>query len=360
VTVEHAFGRIPGPTLGIEEELLLVDPETLALAPVAQSVLANVTVPAGEAAHEAYAAEVELRSPVSASAAEASTALAAVRDAVRQAGATLVGAGVHPAGAHGDAELVADDRYEVVADSMRGLIRRTPECALHVHVGVPDPESAIQAYNGLRVWLPLLAGLSANSPFWFGEDSGLASARAFLVRPYPGRGVPRALRDYEDYCDLVEETTGAAGASDYTFLWWDVRPHPRHGTVEVREMDAQSSLEDVAALAALVHALAVSEVEQPTSPVPSAEAIGWSAFHAARDGVDATIWHEGTRRPLAEVARETVERVRSTARSLNAEDPLDGIERILGSGGGAGRQRAAFARGGMRGLLEMLVEQTAA
>ena len=188
----------------------------------------------------------------------------------------------------------------------------------------------------------------------------MASARAFLVRPYPGRGIPRAFRDYEEYLAAVEDAKAAAGVSDYTFLWWDVRPHPRWGTIEVREMDAQSSLDDAAALAALIHALAVSELESPTTPLPSAEAIAWSAFHAARDGVQATIWHAGARRPLAEVARETVERVRGTARDLNAEDPLDGIERILGSGGGAVVQRAAFARGGMRGLLETLVEQTAA
>jgi carboxylate-amine ligase len=360
MTAEHAFGRVPGHTLGVEEELLLVDPRTLDLAPDAQAVLAKAHVPVGEAAHEVYAAELELRSPASAGATEATRSLAAVRAAVRDAGATLMGAGIHPAAAHGDAALVDADRYRTVADSMRGLIRRTPECALHVHVGMPDPESAIRAYNGLRGWLPLLAGLSANSPFWFGEDSGLASARAFLVRPYPGRGIPRAFRDYAEYLAAVEETTAAAGVPDYTYLWWDVRPHPRHGTVEVREMDTQSSLDDSAALAALIHALAVSELESPTSPPPSAEAIAWSTFHAARDGVQATIWHDGSRRPLADVARETVARVRGTARALNTEDPLDGIERILDSGGGAGVQRAAFARGRMRGLLETLVEQTAA
>jgi carboxylate-amine ligase len=358
VTVGHAFGQFPGHTLGVEEELLVVDPGTLALTPAAEEVLAATNISVGEAAHEAYAAEVELRSPPVADAGAGVGALRAVRAAVRGAGATLMGTGVHPAGAHGDAELVDADRYRVVAESMRGLIRRTPECALHVHVGMPDPDTAIRAFNGLRAWLPLLSGLSANSPYWFGEDSGLASARAFLVRPYPGRGIPRAFRDYEDYSASVEETAAAGGLPDYTFLWWDVRPHPRLGTVEIREMDAQSSLDDVAAITALVHALAVTEAQTPTAPLPSTEAIAWSAFHAARDGVQATIWHEGERRPLPEVARAAVERVREAARSLNAEDPLDGIERILGSGGGAGAQRAAFARGGMRGLLETLVEQT--
>jgi len=260
VTVDHAFGRFPGYTLGVEEELLVVDPQTLALTPAAEKVLAATNLSVGEAAHEAYAAEVELRSPPVADAAAGVQALRAVRAAVRAAGATLMGAGVHPAGAHGDAKLVDADRYQVVAESMRGLIRRTPECALHVHVGMPDPEAAIRSFNGLRAWLPLLAGLSANSPFWFGEDSGLASARAFLVRPYPGRGIPRAFRDWEDYSQSVEETTAAGGLRDYTFLWWDVRPHPSLGTVEVREMDAQASLDDVAAISALVHEIGRAHV----------------------------------------------------------------------------------------------------
>ncbi|MEA2273537.1 MAG: glutamate---cysteine ligase / carboxylate-amine ligase [Solirubrobacteraceae bacterium] len=358
MTVEHAFGGASGFTLGVEEELLLVDPETHKLSPTSDRVLRTVSAPEGAITHEAYAAELELRSPPSPGAAEATRALGELRGAARDAGATLMGAGVHPAGAHGEADLVDSDRYGVVADTMRGLIRRTPECALHVHVGMPDPDSAIRSFNGLRAWLPLLAGLSANSPFWFGEDSGLASARAFLVRPYPGRGIPRAFRDYEDYSTVVGEITAAADVADYTYLWWDVRPHPRLGTVEIREMDAQSSLDDVAALAALAHGLAVSELERPTDPLPTKEAISWSAFHAARDGVDATIWHDGARRPLAEVARIAVTRVTEVARAHDGEAALAGVERIIREGGGAGRQRAAFRRGGMPGLLAALVDWT--
>jgi carboxylate-amine ligase len=358
VTVEHAFGRIPGHALGVEEELLLVDPETLKLTPTAEEVLGQAGVTLEEAAHEAYASEVELRSAPVEDAGQAASELRRIRGAMRKAGATLMGVGVHPDDSFGDAQLVAADRYRVVEQEMRGLIKRTPECALHVHVGMPDPESAVRAFNGLRAWLPLLSGLSANSPFWWGRDSGLASARAFLVRPYPGRGVPRAFRDWEDYSASVEETTAAGGLRDYTFLWWDVRPHPRLGTVEVREMDAQSSIDDVAAISALVHVLAVAEATEPSDALPSTEAIAWSVFHAARDGVEATIWHDGKRRPLPDVARAAIARFGEVARSLNAEDPLEGIERILRSGGGAAGQRAAFADGGMRGLLETLVEQT--
>src|ERR687895_1658834 len=195
--MDHAFGSQF--TLGLEEELLLVDPTTHQLAPVAERVLPAMDLPLELAGYEAYAAELELRSPPCSSAGEAVEALGRVRDAARAAGGTLMGAGVHPAGALGDAQLVGEARYQQVLETMRGLIQRTPECALHVHVGMPDPETAIRVHNALRNHLPLLVGLSANSPWWFGADSGLASARYALVRAYPRRGVPRAFRDFEDF-----------------------------------------------------------------------------------------------------------------------------------------------------------------
>ncbi|MFL5886681.1 MAG: glutamate-cysteine ligase family protein, partial [Thermoleophilaceae bacterium] len=197
--MNHAFGNSGGFTLGVEEELLLVDPETHRLAPVSEEVIPRMRLPATVAAHEAYAAEVELRSPPSRDTGEAIEALRSTRAAAREAGAVLMGAGVHPDGRLGDAPLVRHERYARVDDQMRGLIRRTPECALHAHVGMPDPETAIRAFNGLRPYLPLLEALSASSPFWFGLDSGMASARAALVRAYPGRGIPRAFHDFDDY-----------------------------------------------------------------------------------------------------------------------------------------------------------------
>jgi len=241
---------------------------------------------------------------------------------------------------------------------MRGLIRRTPECALHVHVGLPDIETAITVFNGLRGWLPLLQGLAANSPWWFGIDSGLASARAALVRAYPGRGIPRALRDAADWEELVDTMTAAGELPDYTFLWWDLRLHPRHGTVEVRELDAQSSLDHVAALAALVRSLAYEAAQRPPRPGEPSETLAWSSFRAMRDGVDASIVDDGALRPLREVASSTVARLGPIARELGDEEALDGVSELLASGGGAGRQRRAFAGGGLRRVLELLVEET--
>jgi carboxylate-amine ligase len=235
---------------------------------------------------------------------------------------------------------------------MRGLLGRTPEAALHVHVGMPDADAAIRAFNGLRAHLPLLIGLAAGSPWWFGHDSGLASARFFLTRSYPGRGVPPAFHDFADYADCVERLSRTGGPEDYTLLWWDVRPHPKLGTVEVREMDVQASVDDAAALAALVRALARDEVERATTAEPpSRDAIAWSSFRAARDGLDAEILDDGRLVPLRDAARDLLGR-------LPSEPALEGVERILRDGNAADRQRAAHAEGGMPALLRGLVDAT--
>jgi carboxylate-amine ligase len=345
-------------TVGVEEELLLVDGRTFSLVPVTDQVLATMRVDPREAGHDAYAAQIELRSTPSPSASEAVAHLGRLRAAAVAAGATLLGSGLHPNARFGDAALVEGRRYEVVADQLRGLLRRTPESALHVHVGLPDEQTAIRVFNALRLRVPLLLGLAANSPYWFGADSGLASARFALCRAYPGRHIPRPLRSPDDLERLATETLAAAGLPDATFLWWDLRLHPTYGTIELREMDAQASLEHAAALGALVRALAVEAADAPPAPEVPSEALDWSAFRAARDGVSALVLDGETPRPLADVARETVARIRPLAREAGDEHALDGVAAILEEGGAA-RQRAAFAARGMDGVLRDLVEQTA-
>jgi carboxylate-amine ligase len=346
---EHAFGKAAPFTVGIEEELLLVDRDTHALAPVAADVLRRLDgLPPGSAGHEAFAAEIELRSPAERDAPAAVDAVRHARAAAARAGATIMGVGVHPDAELGDAELVAKERYRRVEDEMRGLIKRTPECALHVHVGMPDADAAVRALNGLREALPLLQALAANSPFWFGRDSGMASARAALVRAYPGRGVPRAFEDWDDYASTAERALRAGDLPDYTYLWWDVRLQPRLGTVEVRELDAQAPLEDVRAIAGLVQAVAVRAADDPPERPTPPEALAWSAFMASRDGLD------------AEVVDTTGERrsLRALALATAAEHGLEDVARLARDGNGAERQRAAHARGGMPALLDDLVRAT--
>ena len=350
---QHSFGRGEPLSVGLEEEMLLVDPDTLRLAHVADRILPRIGLPAGRADHEAFLAQIELRSEPCRSAAEAVAQLGEGRRAARAAGATLMAAGLHPDADYGDVELVRSERYERVEDQMRGLIRRTPEAALHVHVGVPDPETAVVVLMGLREALPLLHGLGASSPFWFGIDSGLASARAAIIRAYPGRGIPPPLRSWDHYLEALEAIRLGGGPGDPTMVWWDARLQPRLGTVELREVDVQSRLDSAAGIAALTRALAHRSAESPPRGLAPEQALHWSSFRAARDGLDAEILHRGRLTPLREAARATLAEVGGD------DAALEEIERIIAEGAGAARQRAAHAAGGMPGLLDFLVEETA-
>jgi glutamate---cysteine ligase / carboxylate-amine ligase len=353
------FGAAADFAIGIEEELILVDPVTHALDHSATDVLRRLAVPPaeGEALPEAFAALIELTSPVSANAADAAASLAVLRGHLHSVGATTIGAGLHPDGAFGDVFHYPSERYRLIGAEMRGLMRRTPTAALHVHVGMPDSEAAIRAYNGLRAHLPLFQALAANSPFWHGRDSGLASARAQVFRALPRSEIPAAFASFDEYVEAVEALAAAGDLPDYTFLWWDIRLHPVLGTVEVRSMDSQSSLSDVAGLAALVHALARRAAEEH-GPWEHRDALMESSFRAARDGLDATLWHDGALRPVPEIARAAVQLALPYARELGSDGALEEIERLLVDGNGASRQRAAFARGGMMEMLAELVDET--
>jgi glutamate---cysteine ligase / carboxylate-amine ligase len=351
--VNDAFGDGEPFTVGLEEEVLLVDAESFGLAHTADRILPRIGLPEGRADHEAFLAQLELRSEPCASTSEAIAQLEEGRAVARDAGATLLAAGVHPDASFGEVRLVRSERYRRVEDQMRGLIRRTPECALHVHIGVPDTATAVAVLNGLRDALPLLHGLGASSPFWFGLDSGMASSRAAVIRAYPGRGVPPALNDWDHYLETLDAIRAGGGPSDKTMVWWDARPQPRLGTVELREVDVQSNLDAAAGIAALARSLAVRAAEAPLERPAPDHALHWSSFRAARDGLGADILHRGRLLPLREAAEELLA-------DLRGEDPaLEGIERILADGAGADRQRAAHARGGMPALLRFLVDETA-
>jgi carboxylate-amine ligase len=345
--------------LGVEEELILVEPRTRRLSHTGAEVLERMPLDRIEgAAHpDTYSALIELASPIVRDAGAGVAALSELRAQLRAAGGVAIGAGIHPDGAFGDVEHVDAPRYDEIVAQLRGLITRTPTCALHVHVGMPAAETAIRALNGMREHLPLLQALAANSPFWHGRDSGLDSARAQLFRGYPRAEIPRAFSSYDDYAETVASVVAAGDLPDYTFLWWDIRPHPQLGTVEVRAMDSQSSLWSAAGLAALVHGLARAAVEERPEPQSTREALMEASFSAARDGLRARLPLDGSLRPVREVALAALERARPHARELGSEDALAGVQRILAEGNGADRQRAAFARGGMPALLDLLVAE---
>jgi carboxylate-amine ligase len=355
---EHRFGASPPLSLGVEEELLLVD-ERLQLTAAAELVLDSVPPSVGErVSSEIFADQIELKTGVCHGVGEALEQLRATRRAIREAGFELIGAGLHPTDDFDQARLVTKPRYERVRKDLRGLLR-TPPCGLHVHVGMPDPEVAVRLANAFRLYLPVLQALSANSPFWAGVDSGHASARASVVRSYPRFQLPRQFHDYEDFCRVADQLIAAAGVDDYTYVWWDVRPHPKLGTVEMRALDVQADVLTSAAIAALVQAIAAKELDRPSRPGLYREALEESYFQAASHGLDAKILlDQETPAPARDVARRVLDSALPYARELGSDAVLEEIERILREGNGADEQRRVHRAIGMEGLLEHLVERT--
>jgi carboxylate-amine ligase len=351
---EHEFGsRVPF-TVGVEEELFLVDPVTGRQTNASAAVQARLGPVKGTVERELHACQVELISDVCHSAEEATGQLGALRTAVVATGAGLLGSGTHPSAAEGEAEITDKKRYERIRNLLGDAVA-TPVGGLHIHIGMPDPETAIRAFNGLRRHLPLLQALAANSPYRHGRDTGLGSAREVTIRGWPRSGVPRAMRDYADFCAVASLLARAADVPDYTWFWWKLRPHPRLGTVEIRALDAQSTLEDTAGLVALTHCLARHVAEAEPQPDPPAEVLEEGAFRAARFGVSARLPDaEGRLRPVHELLEDALTLARSHARELDCEESLNALSSLLEHGGGAGRQRAAYEIAGMDGLLREL------
>src|SRR3954451_10414132 len=238
----HRFGNGEPFSLGVEEELFLVDPRTGEQMNASGAVVERLEEVEGEVERELHACQVELITDVCATSSEAIEQLRSLRAAVCRTGAGILGAGTHPSAREGEAEITDKDRYERIRELLGDAVA-TAVGGTHVHVGMPDAESAIRAFNGLRRHLPLLQALAANSPFRHGRDTGLASAREVTMRGWPRSGVPRSMRDFEDFLHTSARLARAADVPDYTWFWWKLRPHPRLGTVEVRALDAQASLE---------------------------------------------------------------------------------------------------------------------
>ncbi len=254
-----SFGLSAPWSVGVEEELFLVDAQTLETAPIFPAV---VPEPGPRLKPELFACIVETTTPVCADADEALAELVRLRRevAARTAvhGATVLAAGTHPTAVGAGQPIVPEQRYlDLVAKAGERVFRQLV-CGLHVHVGVPDAETCLRAFEGVVPWLPTLLALSANSPFVNGEDSGLRSSRAGRLSQLPRGGPPPILRSWREW----ELATGA----DYTRWHWDVRPHPRFGTVEVRIADQQTDVRRSGAFAALVQALVVSVAGREHEP----------------------------------------------------------------------------------------------
>jgi carboxylate-amine ligase len=358
--IEHVFGSGEPFSLGVEEELFLVDPISGRQTNASGAVQARLGPVIGRVERELHACQVELITNVCRDAGEAIGELAAMRQAVLATGAGLLGSGTHPAALEGEAEITDKERYERIRDLLGDAVA-TPVGGLHIHIGMPDAPTAIRVFNSLRRHLPLLQALAANSPFRHGRDTGLASAREVTIRGWPRSGVPRAMRDYADFCAMARLLARAADVPDYTWFWWKMRPHPRLGTVEIRALDVQSSLADTAALVALAHCLARHAAQAEPEPDPPAEVLEEAAFRAARFGVTARLPDaRGELHPVAALLEEALELARPHARELRCASELELLPELMAARGGAGRQRGAYEIAGMDGLLRKLTSASGA
>jgi glutamate---cysteine ligase / carboxylate-amine ligase len=348
---EDAFGSGEPFTVGVEEELFLVDPVTGRQTNASTAVQERLGPVDGIVERELHACQVELITDVYHSAEQAADALRGLRRAVVGTGAGLLGSGTHPAAREGEAEITDKERYERIRDLLGDAVA-TPVAGLHIHIGMPDAETAIRAFNGLRRHLPLLQALAANSPYRHERDTGLASSREVTIRGWPRSGVPRAMRDYSDFCAMAQLLARAADVPDYTWFWWKLRPHPRLGTVEIRALDVQSTPQDTAALVALAHCLARHAAESDPEPDPPAEILEEGSFRAARFGVSARLPDaNGTLRPVVELLHNALTITGEHAQELGCVKELAELPSLLARGGGAGRQRAMYEIAGMDGLL---------
>jgi carboxylate-amine ligase len=334
-------------TVGIEEEVMMVRPCDWALAQEIDAVLPEV--PPDLEVHmtaETHGAAIELATDPHPSVRAAIDQLAHLRTGLEEVlegqGLRAAAAGTHPSAVWHDTVVSSGSRYQFVYGSMRELARREPTFALHVHVGVADAEDAIHLHRRLRTHLPLLLAASVNSPFWQGRDTGLASARTPLFQAFPRVGIPRGFRSYADYVEAVDLLVRCGAIPEPTFLWWDARPQPRFGTVEVRIMDVQTSVDETAALVALVQSIARREVLETEAIRPvghSPEVLIENRFLAARDGMDARLIDPARERrvPARAQLEELLEICRPHAEALGCAAELDGVHR-LATRTGADRQ----------------------
>jgi carboxylate-amine ligase len=347
-------------TVGVEEEVMLVSPETWLPVSRCEDVLAALPDDLAPSARaETHGSALELATAPHATVGAAAAELAGLRrglaDTVEQLGLRAAVAGTHPTARWEDVEVSPGARYQFVHASMRELARREPTFGLHVHVAVPDAEAALRALNALRLHLPVLLALSGNSPFWQGRDSGLASARTPAFQAFPRTGIARRFADYADYVEAIDVLVRCDAIPEPTFLWWDARLQPGFGTVEVRAMDAQTRVEDTAALAALVQSLVRLEAERP-EPLRSAaaapEIVAENRFVAARDGMRASLIDPPARVRVRERLDTLVEECGPVAQALGCAGELARVA-ALADAPGAERQREI----GIDRVVETLSEQ---
>ncbi len=370
--LDHKFGAGAAYTLGVEEEYMLLDAETFDLVQHIDTVLAAIT---GHELETQINAELmqsvlEIATPVCRTAGDVDQALRQLRSYVggvaREQGMRVGSAGTHPFSLFERQRITARDRYRTLIDQLQYVARRELIFGMHVHVAVDDPEKAVQVVNGLLNHLGQLLALSASSPFWRGEATGLASSRQTVFAAFPRSGPPPRFNNYADYAEVIGQLEKTGCIADYTHIWWDIRLHPRLGTIEIRICDAITRVDEAVALAAYCQALVKHYCEQYErgEKIPSYHRILTSEnkWLCARYGLEAPVMDlatgERNRTSVAQLIRRTLKEIEPHARELGSERELEGILAILGRGNGADRQLRVFNAN--RDIVEVVREIAAA
>jgi YbdK family carboxylate-amine ligase len=352
--VEIPFASSERASLGVEWELQLVDRETRELTSGAVEILEELR-PAGadehpKAKHELLQSTIEIITGICTTVAEAKAdlagTLAEVVAAADRRGLGLMCAGTHPFTDWQTQQISPKERYLELVERMQWLARRLQIFGVHVHVGVRAPDKAIPIVNALTQYVPHFLALSASSPFWKGADTGLASARSKVFESMPTAGLPYQLSGWHEFEDYMQTLITTHAIDSVREVWWDIRPHPNFGTVELRICDGLPTLDEIGAVAALSQCL-VEQFDREldrgyTLPVPASWVLRENKWRAARYGLDADIVvdEKGTVRPVRQAILDLVEDLTPTARRLGCAEELADVERVLALGASYQRQRA--------------------
>lgn len=362
--MQIAFHASPRPTLGVEVELGIVDRHTRALVSAASELLADIAAapaasPGGQhpkVKHELFECTVEVVTGICSTVGEARADLQGTIDLLQAAtaarGLALIGAGTHPFSHWHEQQITDDPRYHALVARIGWPARRLAIHGVHVHVGVRSGERAVAIAGSLAYHLPVLLALSASSPYWHGLDTEMASCRTKVFEGLPTAGLPPRLSSWSDFEAFMAGLITAGAIETVREVWWDVRPHPDFGTVELRMCDAVSNLGEVATLAALAQCLVhhLDERLDAGEALPSASewVLRENKWLASRHGVAAGILVDdaGTVRPLVDVLDDLLGDLAPSARALGCERELADARHILEVGPGERRQRRIVAAGG--------------
>lgn len=361
---DHVF------TLGIEEEFQIVDPETRELRSHIQEILADGKMILKEHVKpEMHQSVVELGTEICTDVCCARQQVIELRSELAMLaahdGLKIASAGTHPFSHWMDQLITVDARYAVIVEDMQQIARANLIFGLHVHVGIPDREEAIDIMNQARYFLPHLYALSVNSPFWLGQNTGFKAYRQMIFERFPRTGIPDAfesLSEYEDYLKLLV-TTGCIDNAKK--IWWDIRLHPFFDTIEFRICDAQSRVDDTIALAAIMQAIVVKlhklRSENVTFRMYPRRLIDENRWRASRYGLDGKLIDFGRKCEVdeRELLHEMLEFIAPEIDELGSQRELAHIERIMREGTGADRQLAVWKRtGDLKAVVDHIVDKT--